>query len=55
MDLSCHRCVVTEAGVDARIAVCLGPVLRVVANVGGRLSLVGQSKCREEIARLATM
>jgi hypothetical protein len=45
----------TEADVDARIAVCLRPILRIVADVGGRLSLVGQSKCCEEVARLATI
>ena len=55
MDLLCHRRVLTEAAVGGRIAVCLGPVLRVVVDVGRRLTLVGHSKCLEEGARLATM
>jgi len=55
MDLPCHRCILTEAAVDGRIAVCLWPVLRVVVDVGSRLALVGQSICLEDGARLATM
>ena len=55
MDFPCHRCVVTEAAVDACVAVCLGPVLRVVVDVGRRLALVGQSISLEDGARLATM
>ena len=53
MDLPCHRCVPTEAVVDGRIAVRLGPVLWVVVDVGRRLALVGLSKCLEDGARLA--
>ena len=55
MDLPCHRCVLTEEVVDGRIAVRLGPVLRVVVDVGRRLALVGYSKCLEDGARLATL
>jgi len=55
MDLPCHRCVLTEAAVGGRVAVCLGPVLRVVVDVGRRLALVGQSISLEDGARLATM
>ena len=38
---------------DGRIVVRLGPVLRVVVDVGRRLALVGHSKCLEDGARLA--
>lgn len=55
VDLPCHLSVITEAAVDGRVAVCLGPVLRVVVDVGRRLALVGHSKCLEDGARLATM
>ena len=55
MDRPCHRCVLTEAAVDGRIAVHRGRVLRVVVDVGRRLALVGHSKCLEDGARLATM
>ena len=55
MDLPCHRCVLTEAVVDGRIVVRLGPVLWVVVDIGRRLALVGHSKCFEDGARLATM
>jgi hypothetical protein len=41
--------------VGGRVAVCLGPILRVVVDIGRRISLVGHSKCLEEGARLATM
>ena len=55
MDLPCHRCVLTEAVVDGRIAIRLGPVLQVVVDIGRRLALVGHSKCLEDGASLATM
>ena len=55
MDLRCHQCVLTEAVVNGRIVVRLGPVLWVVVDVGRRLALVGHSKCLEDGARLATM
>jgi hypothetical protein len=41
--------------VDGRVAIRRGRVLRVVVDVGRRLSLVGQSPCLELRARLATM
>jgi hypothetical protein len=41
--------------VDGRVTVHQGRVLRVVVDVGRRLSLVGQSPCLELGARLATM
>jgi len=43
MDLPCHRVVVTEADVDAWVAVRFGWVLRVVGHIGRRLPLMGQS------------
>jgi hypothetical protein len=55
MDLPCHRCVLTKAVVDGRIAVHRGRVLWVVVHVRRRLALVGQSPCLELGARLATM
>ena len=48
MDLPCHRCVLTETVMDGRIAVRLGPILRVVVDIGRRLAL-------KDGARLATM
>ena len=50
-----HLSVLTDVVVDGRIAVRLGPVLRVVVDVGRRLALVGYSKCLEDGARLATL
>ena len=41
MDLPCHRCLLSEAGVDGRVAVRLGRVLWVVVDVRRRLALVG--------------
>jgi hypothetical protein len=55
MDRPCHRCVLIEAVVDARVGVCLGRVLWVVGDVGRRLALVGHSICHELDAFLATM
>ena len=43
IDLPCHRCVVTEAVVDALVDVHFGRVLRVEGDIGRRLPLMGQS------------
>ena len=42
-----HLNVLTDAGVDARIHVCLGWVLQVEGDVGRRLALVGHTPCLE--------
>jgi hypothetical protein len=55
MDLLSHGGVLTEAIVDDGVVVRLGPVIRVVGDVGRRLVLVGQRIRREDGARLATM
>ena len=55
MNLPCHRCVLTDAAVDAGIAVRLGQVLRVEVDVCCRLALFGQNPCLELGARLAIM
>ena len=55
MNLPCHRCVLTDAAVDARIVVRLGWVLRVEVDVCRRLALFGQNTCLEPGARLAIM
>ena len=55
MNLPCHRRVIIEAAVDARIAVRRGRVLRVEDDVGRRLALMGQSICLQLGDRLATM
>jgi hypothetical protein len=55
MDLLCHGDVVMKAAVDGGVVVHLGPVIRVVGDVGRRLALVGHSIGREDGARLATM
>jgi hypothetical protein len=55
MDLLCHGSVLMKAAVDGGVAICLGPVIRVVGDVGRRLALVGHSISREDGARLATM
>jgi len=47
MDLPCHRCVLSEAGVDGRVVVRLGRVLWVVVDVGRRLALVDHCPCLE--------
>ena len=39
MNLPCHRCVLTDAAVDAGIAVRLGRVLQVEVDVCRRLAL----------------
>jgi len=55
MDIPCHQCLLIEAAVDGRIAVCRGWVHWVVVDIGHCLALVGQSPCLELGARLATM
>ena len=55
MDLLRHGGVVMEADVDGEVGVGLGPVIRVVGDVGRRLPLVGHGICRERGARRATM
>jgi hypothetical protein len=39
MDLLCHGSVFTKAVVDGGVAIRLGPILRVVGDVGHRLAL----------------
>jgi hypothetical protein len=55
MDLLCRGSVVMKAAVDGWVVVSLGPVIRVVGDVGRRLALVGHSIDREDGVRLATM
>ena len=55
MDLLGHGGVLTQAAVDGGVGVRLGPIIRVVGDVGRRLPLVGPSICRERGARRATM
>jgi hypothetical protein len=55
MDLLRHDGVVMKAAVDGGVVVRLGPVIRVVGDVGRRLALMGHSIGREDGARLATM
>jgi hypothetical protein len=55
MDLLCHGGVVMKADVDGGVVVGLGPVIRVVGDVGRRLALMGHSIGREDGARPATM
>jgi hypothetical protein len=43
MDFLCHGGVLSEAAVEGRVVVCLGPILQVVGVFGGRLALVGHS------------
>jgi hypothetical protein len=43
MDLLRHGGVVMKAAVDSRFAVRLGPVIRVVGDIGRRLALMGHS------------
>jgi hypothetical protein len=55
MDLLRHGGVVMEAAVDGRVGVGLGPVIRVVGDVGRRLTFMGHNIGREGRARAATM
>jgi hypothetical protein len=54
MDLLRHGGVVMKAAVDGGVGVGLGPVIRVVDDVGRRLALMSHSIGREGGARLAT-
>jgi hypothetical protein len=51
MDLLHHGGVVMKAVVDDGVVVRLGPVIRVVGDVGRRLALMGHSIGREDGAR----
>jgi hypothetical protein len=55
MDLLRHGSVVMKAAVDGGVAIGLGPVIRVVGDVGRHLALMGHSIGREDGARPATM
>jgi hypothetical protein len=55
MDLLRHSGVVMKAAVDGGVGVGLGPVIRVVGDVGRRLALMSHSIGREGGARSATM
>jgi hypothetical protein len=55
MDLLRHGGVVMKVAVDGGVAVRLGPIIRVVGDVGRRLALMGHSIGREDGASLATM
>jgi hypothetical protein len=55
MDLVRHGGVVMEAAVASGVGVGLGPVIRVVGDVGRRLTLMGHSIGLEGGARPATM
>jgi hypothetical protein len=55
MDLLRHGDVVMKAAVDGGVVVRLGPVIRVVGDVGRCLALMGHSIDREDGARLVTM
>jgi hypothetical protein len=55
LDLLCHGSVLMKAVVNDGVAICLGPIIRVVGDVGRRLALVDHSIGRDDGARLATM
>jgi hypothetical protein len=55
MDLLRHGGVVMVVAVDGEVGVGLGPIIRVVGDVGRRLTLMGHSIGREGGARPATM
>jgi hypothetical protein len=55
MNHLCHGGVLMKVVVDGGVAIRLGPIIRVVGDVGRRLALVGHSIGREDGARLATM
>ena len=50
-----HGGVVMKAAIDGGVGVGLGPVIRVIGDVGPRLALMGHSIGREGGARPATM
>jgi hypothetical protein len=55
MDLLCHGGVVMKAAVNGGVVVGLGPIIRVIGDVGCRLALMGHIIGREDGARPATM
>jgi hypothetical protein len=55
MDLLRHGGVVMKTAVDGGVGVGLGPVIRIVGDVGRRLALMAHSIGREDGARSATM
>jgi hypothetical protein len=55
MDLLRHGGVVMKAAVDGEVGVGLGPIIRVIGDVGRRIALMGHSIGREGGARSATM
>jgi hypothetical protein len=55
MNLLRHGGEVMKTVVDGGVAVCLGPVIRVIGDVGRRLALMGHILGREDGARLATI
>ena len=55
MERTRHLSVLSDAGVDARVHVCLGRVLQVEGDVGRRLALVGHTPCLKVRASMATM
>jgi hypothetical protein len=55
MDLLRHGGVVMKAALDDGVGVGLGPVIRVVGDVGRHLALMGHSIGREDGVRPATM
>jgi hypothetical protein len=55
MNLLRHGGVIMKAVVDGGVGVGLGPVIRVVGDVGCRLALMGHRIGREGGARPATM
>jgi hypothetical protein len=55
MDRPCLRRIRTDAGVDARVAVGLGRVIRGEGDIGRRLTLAGQTICHERGDGLATV
>jgi hypothetical protein len=55
IDLLRHGGVVMKAALDGGVGVGLGPIIRVVGDVGRYLTLMGHSIGREGGARPATM
>jgi hypothetical protein len=55
MDLLRHGGVVMKATIDDGVGVGLGPVIRVVGDIGRCLALMSHSISREDGARPATM
>jgi hypothetical protein len=55
IDLLHHGGVVMKATVDDGVGVGLGPIIRVVGDIGRRLALMGHNIGREGGARPATM